>query len=154
MRDAARTGTRLALGARSYRRTMAAAVVFVAAVICAITVAAAQSAGYPTKPVRVIVPYGPGGVGDLTMRLLADQLSKKSKQQFVIETRSGAGGIAAMTAVLHAPADGYTLGEMGNGQAISVSLFNHLPYDVLKDFTRHSHSYAPSSPPPPNSVGT
>jgi tripartite-type tricarboxylate transporter receptor subunit TctC len=117
---------------------MAAAVVFVAAVICAITVAAAQSAGYPTKPVRVIVPYGPGGVGDLTMRLLADQLSKKLKQQFVIENRPGAGGIAAMTAVLHAPADGYTLGEMGNGQAISVSLFNHLPYDVLKDFTQIS----------------
>jgi tripartite-type tricarboxylate transporter receptor subunit TctC len=110
----------------------------VAAVICAITVAAAQSAGYPTKPVRVIVPYGPGGVGDLTMRLLADQLSKKLKQQFVIENRPGAGGIAAMTAVLHAPADGYTLGEMGNGQAISVSLFNHLPYDVLKDFTQIS----------------
>jgi tripartite-type tricarboxylate transporter receptor subunit TctC len=117
---------------------MAAAVVSVAAVICAITVAGAQSASYPTKPVRVIVPYGPGGVGDLTMRLLADQLSKKLKQQFVIENRPGAGGIAAMTGVLHAPADGYTLGEMGNGQAISVSLFNHLPYDVLKNFTQIS----------------
>ncbi|MGH6672714.1 MAG: Bug family tripartite tricarboxylate transporter substrate binding protein [Xanthobacteraceae bacterium] len=93
---------------------------------------------YPVKPVRVIVPYGPGGVGDLTMRLLADQLSRQLKQQFVIENRPGAGGIVAMTEVLKAPADGYTLGEMGNGQSISVSLFNHLPYDVLKDFTQIS----------------
>jgi tripartite-type tricarboxylate transporter receptor subunit TctC len=72
------------------------------------------------------------------MRLLADQLGNDLKQQFVIENRPGAGGIVAMTEVLRAPADGYTLGEMGNGQAISVSLFNHLPYDVLKDFTQIS----------------
>jgi tripartite-type tricarboxylate transporter receptor subunit TctC len=125
-------------GARSCRRTTAAAAVFVAAVTCAITIAGARPIGYPIKPVRVIVPYGPGGVGDLTMRLLADQLGKRLKQQFVIENRPGAGGIAAMTAVLQAPADGYTLGEMGNGQAIGVSLFNHLPYDVLRDFTQIS----------------
>ena len=49
---------------------------------------------YPAKPVRVFVPYGPGGVGDLTMRLLADQLSKELKQNFIIENRPGAGGIA------------------------------------------------------------
>jgi tripartite-type tricarboxylate transporter receptor subunit TctC len=99
---------------------------------------AQNAAGYPRKPVRIIVPYGPGGVGDLTMRLLADQLGRELKQQFVIENRPGAGGIVAMTEVLHAPADGYTLGEMGNGQAIGVSLFNRLPYDVLKDFTQIS----------------
>jgi tripartite-type tricarboxylate transporter receptor subunit TctC len=93
---------------------------------------------YPTKPVRLFVPYGPGGVGDLTMRLLAEQLSEQLKQQFVIENRPGAGGIVAMTEVLRAPADGYTLGEMGNGQAISMSLFNKLPYDVLKDFSQIS----------------
>jgi len=80
------------------------------------------------------VPYGPGGVGDLTMRLLADKLSEHLKQQFVVENRPGAGGIVAMTEVRRAPADGYTLGEMGNGQAISMSLFSKLPYDVLKDF--------------------
>ena len=93
---------------------------------------------YPTKPVRVFVPYGPGGVGDLTMRLTADQLSKEFKQQFVIENRPGAGGIVAMTEVRRAIADGYTLGEMGNGQAISMSLFNSLPYDVLNDFVQVS----------------
>ena len=86
----------------------------------------AQAADYPTKPVRVFVPYGPGGVGDLTMRILADKLSDQVKQQFVIENRPGAGGIVAMTEVLRAPADGYTLGEIGNGQAIGASLFNRL----------------------------
>ncbi len=84
------------------------------------------------------MPYGPGGVGDLTMRLLAEQLSEQFKQQFVIENRPGAGGIVAMTEVLRAPPDGYTLGEMGNGQAISMSLFSKLPYDVLTDFSQIS----------------
>jgi tripartite-type tricarboxylate transporter receptor subunit TctC len=99
----------------------------------------AQSAtDYPRKPVRVYVPYGPGGVGDVTMRLVADKLSEQLKQQFVIENRPGAGGIVAMTEVLRAAPDGYTLGEMGNGQAISMSLFNKLPYDVLKSFTQIS----------------
>src|SRR6202166_183985 len=96
---------------------------------------ALAAADYPTKPVRVFVPYGPGGVGDLTMRLLADKLGEQLKQQFVIENRPGAGGIASATQVLRAPADGNTLGEIGNGQAISASLFTKLPFDVLKDFT-------------------
>jgi tripartite-type tricarboxylate transporter receptor subunit TctC len=90
--------------------------------------------GYPQRPVRVLVPYGPGGVGDLTMRLVADGLSRQLKQQFIIENRPGAGGILNMTEVLRARPDGYTLGEMGNGQAISVSLFKHLPYNILSDF--------------------
>jgi tripartite-type tricarboxylate transporter receptor subunit TctC len=109
-----------------------------AAVFASLAGAAQAAADYPTKPVRVFVPYGPGGVGDLTMRLLADQLGKELKQQFVIENKPGAGGIVAMTEVQRAAADGYTLGEMGNGQAISMSLFNHLPYAVLKDFTQIS----------------
>jgi len=89
---------------------------------------------YPQKPVRVFVPYGPGGVGDLTMRILADKLSQDLKQQFVIENRPGAGGIVNMTEVLRARSDGYTLGEVGNGQAISMSLFEKLSYNVLTDF--------------------
>jgi tripartite-type tricarboxylate transporter receptor subunit TctC len=124
---------------RLSRCARAVAIACAAALLAAILSAGAlTAAGYPQKPVRIFVPYGPGGVGDLTMRLMADQLSKELKQQFVIENRPGAGGIVAMTQVLHAPADGYTLGEMGNGQSISVSLFNHLPYDLLKDFTQIS----------------
>jgi tripartite-type tricarboxylate transporter receptor subunit TctC len=126
-------------GYRYKRRSLVLAVVCAAAYWAATSPAGAQSAaGYPQKPVRVYVPYGPGGVGDLTMRLLADQLSKDLKQSFVIENRPGAGGIVAMTEVLRAPADGLTLGEMGNGQAISMSLFSKLPYDVLNDFTQVS----------------
>jgi tripartite-type tricarboxylate transporter receptor subunit TctC len=67
---------------------------------------------YPRRPVHIVVPCGPGGVGDLTIRLIADRLSQNLKQRFIIENRPGAGGIAAMRAVLSAPADGYTLAEM------------------------------------------
>jgi tripartite-type tricarboxylate transporter receptor subunit TctC len=106
-----------------------------AAVFAILAGEALATADYPIKPVRVFVPYGPGGVGDLTMRLLADKLGEQVKQQFVIENRPGAGGIASATQVLRAAADGYTLGEIGNGQSISASLFTQLPFDVLKDFT-------------------
>ena len=112
-----------------------AAAACAAVYLLATSPAGAQTAsGYPQKPVRIFVPYGPGGVGDLTMRLLADQLGKELKQSFVVENRPGAGGIVNMTEVLRASADGYTLGEMGNGQAISMSLFEHLPYNVLTGF--------------------
>jgi tripartite-type tricarboxylate transporter receptor subunit TctC len=117
------------------RRRFMTATAFAAAALATAMPLAQAAAEYPTKPVRVFVPYGPGGVGDLTLRLLADQLSNQVKQRFVIENRPGAGGIIAMTEALRAPADGYTLAEIGNGQAISASLFNRLPFDVLKDFT-------------------
>ena len=118
---------------RRPNRFFAAAIISAAVVLTAVMPGEAQT-GYPQKPVRLFVPYGPGGVGDLTMRLLADKLGEEVKQQFVIENRPGAGGIVNMTGVLRAPPDGYTLGEMGNGQAISMSLFKELPYNVLTDF--------------------
>jgi tripartite-type tricarboxylate transporter receptor subunit TctC len=115
---------------------------FAAAALALFCIAAgygAQAAeDYPRRPVRIFVPYGAGGAGDMTIRLLANKLSQNLKQPFIIENRPGAGGIAAMRAVLGAPADGYTLGEMGNGQAISTSLFQNLPYDVLNDFAQIS----------------
>ncbi|HLQ92553.1 MAG TPA: tripartite tricarboxylate transporter substrate-binding protein [Xanthobacteraceae bacterium] len=91
--------------------------------------------GYPNKPIRLVVPYGAGGVGDQTMRLLANKMTERIKQQIIIENRPSAGGILSMAELLRAPADGYTLGEMGNGQAISMSLFSNLRYDLLKDFS-------------------
>jgi tripartite-type tricarboxylate transporter receptor subunit TctC len=122
-------------GARSWLQTAA---VVALACVTALGDAARAAGDYPHRPVRILVPYGPGGAGDLTIRLLADKLSQNLKQPFVIENRPGAGGIAAMRTVLSAPADGYTLGEMGNGQAISISLFQNLPYNVLKDFAQIS----------------
>ncbi len=94
----------------------------------------ASAADYPAKPVRIFVPYGPGGVGDLTMRVLAQKLGENTNQRFIIENRPGAGGTIAMKSVLDAPPDGYQIGELGNGQAIATTLFTHLPYDILTDF--------------------
>jgi tripartite-type tricarboxylate transporter receptor subunit TctC len=91
-------------------------------------------AAYPDRPVRVVLPFGPGGVADVTARLVAEKLSQKLGQNFVIENMPGPGGIAAARAVLSAPADGYTLAFFTNGTAISVPLFSHLPFDPVKQF--------------------
>jgi putative tricarboxylic transport membrane protein len=89
---------------------------------------------YPERPVRIIVPFTTGGVGDLTARLVSEKLSARLGQRFVVENIPGAGGVAAARATLAAPADGYTITLLTNGTAISVPLFKHLPFDPLKDF--------------------
>jgi tripartite-type tricarboxylate transporter receptor subunit TctC len=89
---------------------------------------------YPSKPVRIIVPYGAGGIADVTMRLVADDLSKRFGQQFFIENRPGAGGIVGMQTAKDAPADGYTLVMLGGGLTIAKALFKSLPYDIETDF--------------------
>jgi tripartite-type tricarboxylate transporter receptor subunit TctC len=106
----------------------------VALVVWAAGSAVAEPA-YPTRPVRIIVPYGPGGVADTTMRLLADKLTQKLGQQFIVDNRPGAGGIVAAKAAAQAAPDGYVLHLTSNGTAISTALFRQLPYDVLRDFT-------------------
>jgi hypothetical protein len=82
---------------------------------------------FPAQPLHIVIPYGPGGVADVTMRLLAQKLTERTKQQVVIENRPGAGGLLSAKAVLEAPPDGYTLGVIGNGQAIATSLFKTSP---------------------------
>jgi tripartite-type tricarboxylate transporter receptor subunit TctC len=111
-----------------------------AAVLAAIVGTAANDCaraepGFPVKPIRISIPFGAGGVADLTMRLLAQTLTERTKQQVVIENRPGAGGLLSAKAVLDAPPDGYTLAVIGNGQAIAMSLFKARPYNVLTDFT-------------------
>jgi tripartite-type tricarboxylate transporter receptor subunit TctC len=96
---------------------------------------ARSETSFPAKPIQIFIPYGAGGVADLTMRLLAQKLTERTKQQVVIENRPGAGGLLAAKEVLRAPPDGYTLGVIGNGQAIGMSLFKTRPYNVLTDFT-------------------
>ena len=98
------------------------------------TASHAQS-GYPNKPVRIIVPYGAGGIADTTMRILAEKLNERFNQQFVIENRPGAGGIVAAKAGAAAAPDGYTLSLTGNHNAISRSLFKAISYDILTEFT-------------------
>ena len=118
---------------RSYRRLSRWLPLLTALAFAAPAPADAQS-GYPNKPVRILVPYGPGGVADTTARLLAQKLNDRLRQPFIIENRPGAGGILASQAGATAPPDGYTLTLTGNGTAISKSLFKSLPYDVLRDF--------------------
>jgi tripartite-type tricarboxylate transporter receptor subunit TctC len=93
---------------------------------------------YPSHPVQLIVPYGPGGVADVGMRIVAEKLSVRLKQQFVVDNRPSGGGIVAATAVARSKSDGYTLLMTGNPSAISASLFNSLPYNVLTDFASTS----------------
>jgi tripartite-type tricarboxylate transporter receptor subunit TctC len=118
-------------------RFLRAAVVFsLAAIVSTFAHDHARSeSSFPAKPIQIFIPYGAGGVADLTMRLLAQKLTERTKQQVVIENRPGAGGLLAAKEVLRAPPDGYTLGVIGNGQAIGMSLFKTRPYNVLTDFT-------------------
>jgi tripartite-type tricarboxylate transporter receptor subunit TctC len=84
------------------------------------------------------VPYGPGGVADVGMRLMAEKLSIRLKQQVVVENRPGAGGIVAAKAVATSAPDGSNVLMTGNNNAIAVALFKTLPYDILKDFASTS----------------
>jgi tripartite-type tricarboxylate transporter receptor subunit TctC len=99
------------------------------------TLCAAAQSGYPNRPVRIITPYGPGGIADVTMRTIAQKLTERLGQQFIVDNRPGAGGIIAAKAATTALPDGYTLLQIGNGAAISKSLFKTLPFDVEHDFT-------------------
>jgi tripartite-type tricarboxylate transporter receptor subunit TctC len=116
------------------RAALVACLAVVINTLVIITVARSEPS-FPVKPIHVFIPYGAGGVGDLTVRLLAQKLTERTKQQVVIENRPGAGGLLSAKGVLDAPPDGYTLGLFGNGQAISMSLFKSRPYNVLTDLS-------------------
>ena len=92
-------------------------------------------AAYPEKPIRLVLPFGAGGVADVTARIMADKLSEKLGQRVYVENMPGPGGIAAARAVISSPADGYTMLYVTNGTAISVASFNNLPFDPVKDLT-------------------
>ena len=104
------------------------------AVVVLCFAAGVSAQNYPTKPIHVIVGFGPGGVADLTCRVVAQKLSAQLGQQILIENRPSAGGIVAAEAVAKAAPDGYTLLLMSNGNAVSASLFKSLPYDPVADF--------------------
>src|SRR6266853_276454 len=89
---------------------------------------------YPTQPIRILLPYGAGGVADITARVVAQKLSQTLGQQVLIENRPSAGQVVATEAVMKAEPDGYTLLWFNQGHAVSVSLFNSLPYDPARDF--------------------
>jgi tripartite-type tricarboxylate transporter receptor subunit TctC len=109
---------------------------FLALTLAALSLLAAPAAraAYPDKPVRIVLPFAAGGVADITARIVAEKLSDKLGQRFLVENQAGAGGITAARTVISSPADGYTLALLSNGTAVSVSLFKKLPFDPLKDF--------------------
>jgi tripartite-type tricarboxylate transporter receptor subunit TctC len=94
----------------------------------------AQSPAWPTKPVRVIVPYPPGGPTDVVARVLFQQVSESTGQPFVLDHRPGAGGNIGAELVARSAPDGYTLLVATTAHAINASLFKKLNHDVLKDF--------------------
>ena len=106
----------------------------IAGLLAAATISA-QAQNYPNRPVRIILPFAAGGVGDTTGRIVAERLSEKLGQRFVIENIPGPGGMPAARAMLSGPPDGYILGMLTNGTAITVPLFKSLSYDPVKDFT-------------------
>lgn len=96
--------------------------------------AAKAQPAYPAKPVRIVVPFAAGGVGDLTARAVASALAERLGQPVVIDNRPGAGGVVAADTIARAEPDGHTLFLMSNGTAVSAGLFKTLPYDTVADF--------------------
>jgi len=113
-------------------RRLAFLAVSLAAALLGAAPAAAQA--WPQKPIRLVVGFAPGGVADITARVVAQKLAEQLGAQVVVDNRPSAGGIVAADAVAKAPPDGYTLLLLTNGNAVSASMFTSLPYDTLNDF--------------------
>jgi tripartite-type tricarboxylate transporter receptor subunit TctC len=96
---------------------------------------AVQAQDYPAKPIRMLVPFAPGGAVDTTARVLAQAMQQRVNWQFVVENRPGGNGFIATTAVAKSPADGYTLLMAHTGEfAVNPALFDNIPYDLERDF--------------------
>jgi tripartite-type tricarboxylate transporter receptor subunit TctC len=106
----------------------------IAACLAAVPVTLVHAQAYPAKPIRLLVPFGPGGVGDITSRAVAQKMGEAMGQQVIIDNRPSAGGIVATELVAKAEPDGYTLYLMNNTNAVSAAMFRKLPYDTVKDF--------------------
>jgi len=106
---------------------------------CALSVAPcaaarAQEPPYPSKPVRIIVPFLPGGGTDLLARIIGQKLTESLGVTFVVENRAGAGGVVGADVVAKARADGYTLITVSASHAINPSIYKKLPFDPVRDF--------------------
>ena len=95
---------------------------------------AQTAANFPNKTIKIVVPFGAGGIADLTARTVGAKMAEILDQAVVIENKPGAGGIAAGELVAKSEPDGSTLLLMSNGTAVSASLFKSLPFDTVKDF--------------------
>jgi tripartite-type tricarboxylate transporter receptor subunit TctC len=93
----------------------------------------ARAQAYPSRPVRIVVPFTPGGASDITARLMGQWLSERLGQQFVIDNRPGGGTNIGTEAVVRAPADGYTLLMVGGYNAINATLYDKLNHNFIRD---------------------
>src|SRR5688572_11108515 len=111
------------------------ALLLIAGALASLCAHAAQGERYPDKPIRLIVPFAPGGSNDILSRTLANQLTLRLGPPVVVDNRAGAGGIIGVESVAKATPDGYTLlmGHIGT-HAINPNLYKSLPYDPLRDF--------------------
>ena len=107
---------------------------FVATLLASLCATTLLAQPYPSKPIRLLVPFGPGGVGDITSRAVMQKMSESIGQQIIIDNRPSAGGIVATETVAKSEPDGYTLYLMNNTNAVSAAMFKKLPYDTVKDF--------------------
>jgi tripartite-type tricarboxylate transporter receptor subunit TctC len=96
--------------------------------------AANVAAGFPDRPVRIVIGFTPGGGPDITARFLAQKLTERWRQQIVVDNRPGAGGTIAANIVANANPDGYTLYSVSNSHAVAPAIYAKLPYDPVKDF--------------------
>jgi tripartite-type tricarboxylate transporter receptor subunit TctC len=113
--------------------SIALATIIIAAALFGVPIRAAQAQDWPTRPVKIVVPYGPGGISDVLARMVADRLTAKFGQRFVIETRPGASGAIGTEYVVRSPPDGYTLYHAGGAEFSVVPLMQKLSYDPIKD---------------------
>jgi tripartite-type tricarboxylate transporter receptor subunit TctC len=111
-------------------------IVLFAAALLAIPAAFAQAPTYPTKPVKLVVPFSPGGASDLTARTLAQKMGESLGQAIVVENKPGANGVVGIESVAKSPPDGYTILLTDRGSlTVNPSLYVNLPYDPIKDFS-------------------
>src|SRR6188472_1421555 len=104
------------------------------AAVLALGVSASYAQTYPAKPVRVVIPWPPGGSNDIVGRIVAQKLSELTGQQFVIDNRGGAAGTIGSDLVAKSPPDGYTIMIHSATHVANPHLYGKLPYDTLKDF--------------------
>jgi tripartite-type tricarboxylate transporter receptor subunit TctC len=107
--------------------------VSVAALLAMIALQNAQAADYPVKPVRWVVPYPPGGTTDVLARIVAQWLTEKMGQQFIVENKPGAGNNIGTEAVVNAAPDGYTMLLVNPAHGINASLYKKLPFNFIRD---------------------
>ncbi|MGB8037408.1 MAG: tripartite tricarboxylate transporter substrate-binding protein, partial [Pseudolabrys sp.] len=113
-------------------RLSAVGTLLVGALLANLAARAQDTAGYPARPVKIIVPFAPAGPTDVMARLVAQKLGESLGKQFYVENHPGAGGNLGMALVANAAPDGYTLLMVSSSVVVNPSLYEKVPYDVYK----------------------